>query len=172
MQASKASAEAAPGSTQGTSKEHLLGITKEVGKDPGLPEALRARMLALEDEVNMVMGQYLGAVEGFLGKFPSAYAVSSTPGIALNGHVAVGGNSSFYLILWSGCPTSASINRKISLLFTQTPLSYRRLWQLELIGSDSYHCNLGTQALELICQSTVTTNLYFEVKRLRSFPSR
>ncbi|KAL0386534.1 UNVERIFIED_CONTAM: hypothetical protein Slati_4596500, partial [Sesamum latifolium] len=53
-----------------------------------------------------------------------------------------------------------------------TPLSYRRLWQLPLIGSDSYHCNLGTQALELICQSTVTTNLYFEVKRLRSFPSR
>ena len=44
--------------------KHLLGITKEVGKDPGLPEALRARMLALEDEVNMVMGQYLGAVEG------------------------------------------------------------------------------------------------------------
>ncbi|KAH0725158.1 hypothetical protein KY284_001023 [Solanum tuberosum] len=79
MQASKASAEAAPGSTQGTSKEHLLGITKEVGKDLGLPEALRARMLALEDEVTMVMGQYLGAVEGFLGKFPSAYAVSSTP---------------------------------------------------------------------------------------------
>ncbi|KAI3729902.1 hypothetical protein L6452_18574 [Arctium lappa] len=33
------------------------------------------------------------------GKFPSSYAVSSTPGIALNGHVAVGGNSSFYLIL-------------------------------------------------------------------------
>jgi len=44
--------------------KHLLGITKEVGKDPGLLEALRARMLALEDEVNMVMGQYLGAVEG------------------------------------------------------------------------------------------------------------
>ncbi|KAF3672013.1 Photosystem II CP43 reaction center protein [Capsicum annuum] len=44
--------------------KHLLGITKEVGKDPGLPEALRARMLSLEDEVNMVMGQYLGAVEG------------------------------------------------------------------------------------------------------------
>jgi len=44
--------------------KHIIGITKEVGKDPGLPEALRARMLALEDEVNMVMGQYLGAVEG------------------------------------------------------------------------------------------------------------
>ncbi|WMV25243.1 hypothetical protein MTR67_018628, partial [Solanum verrucosum] len=44
-------------------KQHLLGITKEVGKDPGLPEDLRARMLALEDEVNMVMGQYLGDVE-------------------------------------------------------------------------------------------------------------
>ena len=43
---------------------YLIGITNEVGKDPGLPEALRARMLALEDEVNMVIGQYLGAVEG------------------------------------------------------------------------------------------------------------
>ncbi|KAH0682623.1 hypothetical protein KY290_021207 [Solanum tuberosum] len=50
MQASKASAEAAPGSKQ--------------GKDPGLHEAMRARMLALEDKINMVMGQYLGAVEG------------------------------------------------------------------------------------------------------------
>ncbi|KAH0682624.1 hypothetical protein KY290_021208 [Solanum tuberosum] len=30
----------------------------------------------------------------------------------------------------------------------------------------------NTQALELICQSTITTNLYFELKRLRSFPSR
>uniref|UniRef100_K4BAI9 Uncharacterized protein n=1 Tax=Solanum lycopersicum TaxID=4081 RepID=K4BAI9_SOLLC len=49
-----------------TGLKHLLGITKEVGNDPGLPEALRARMLALEDEVNMVMGQYLGAVEGHL----------------------------------------------------------------------------------------------------------
>ncbi|KAH0705997.1 hypothetical protein KY285_010532 [Solanum tuberosum] len=85
MQASKASTEAAPGST---------GYFKGVGKDPGLPEALRARMLALEDEVNMVMGQYLGTVEGVLGKFPSSYAVSSTPGIALNGHVAVGGKAS------------------------------------------------------------------------------
>ncbi|KAH0781513.1 hypothetical protein KY290_001111 [Solanum tuberosum] len=44
--------------------KHLLGITKEVGKDAGLLEALRARMLALEDEVNRVMGQYLGAIEG------------------------------------------------------------------------------------------------------------
>lgn len=41
-----------------TGLKHLLGITK----DPGLPEALRARMFALEDEVNMVMGQYLSAV--------------------------------------------------------------------------------------------------------------
>ncbi|KAJ8528930.1 hypothetical protein K7X08_035748 [Anisodus acutangulus] len=40
--------------------------TLEVGKDPGLPEALRARMFALEDEVNMVMGQYLGVVEGVI----------------------------------------------------------------------------------------------------------
>ncbi|KAF3649785.1 hypothetical protein FXO38_17501 [Capsicum annuum] len=46
-------------------------------------------MLSLEDEVNMVMGQYLGAFEGFLGKFPSAYAVSSTLGIALNGRERV-----------------------------------------------------------------------------------
>ncbi|KAF3660791.1 Cytochrome subunit alpha [Capsicum annuum] len=82
----------------------------------GLPEALRARMLALEDEVNMVMGQYLGAVEGFLGKFPSAYAVSSTPGIALNGCL--------FLIEDSGSWNS--------------------------IDNDSYHCNLGTQALEMI----------------------
>ncbi|XLT65458.1 hypothetical protein HN873_021897 [Arachis hypogaea] len=52
-QASKASAEA---------RIHTGNF--KGGKDPGLPEALRARMLALEDEVNMVMGQYLGAVEG------------------------------------------------------------------------------------------------------------
>ncbi|KAF3618143.1 hypothetical protein FXO37_34329 [Capsicum annuum] len=82
--------------------KHLLGITKKVGKDPWFLEALRARMLAIEDEVNMVMGQYLDVVEGILEKFPSAYVVSSTPSIALNGHVAVGGNSSFYLILSSG----------------------------------------------------------------------
>ncbi|KAF3635483.1 hypothetical protein FXO37_25967 [Capsicum annuum] len=65
------------------------GLILEVEKDLGFHEALRAKMLSLEDEVNMVMGQYLGAFEGFLGKFPSAYAVSSTLGIALNGRERV-----------------------------------------------------------------------------------
>ncbi|XLS98122.1 hypothetical protein HN51_040857 [Arachis hypogaea] len=58
-QASKASAEA---------RIHTGNF--KGGKDPGLPEALRARMLALEDEVNMVMGQYLGAVEGAISCHP------------------------------------------------------------------------------------------------------
>ncbi|KAI3671268.1 hypothetical protein L2E82_52831 [Cichorium intybus] len=51
------------------------------------------------------------------------YNPSSTPGIALNGHVAVGGNSSFYLILWSG-KSAGNPNRISNRNRYKQPISY------------------------------------------------
>ncbi|KAG5610388.1 hypothetical protein H5410_021669, partial [Solanum commersonii] len=61
----------------GPISDYVLGLSnelslprEEVGKDPGLRKARRAKVLSLKDAVHMAMAQYLSAVEdgSFLSK--------------------------------------------------------------------------------------------------------